>query len=70
MAIYRMKIAGAKPFLVKATSRAKAFEQVVEVETLSAEDMAEALAGGERTWKPGDNIEPEEVEKAPDAPEK
>lgn len=66
MPIYRAKVPGLKPLLLYADSAAKAKDQLVELEAMSAADMAAALAGGLTIWKPGEpvdcdleNIDPE-----------
>lgn len=60
MAVYRVKIPGMKPVLLRDSSRPKALEQLMSVEALSGEQMADALAAGESIYKPGDSVEAEE----------
>jgi hypothetical protein len=55
--IYRMKIPGMKPVLVRGSSKAKALDQLVEVESLTGEQMADALDSGEKVYKSGDRVE-------------
>lgn len=55
MPIYKTKIQGRnKPLLLKAESAAKGKDQIVTLEALTAEEMAEALASGEKVWTPGE----------------
>lgn len=65
MPVYRAKIPGAKPVLVRDSSKAKALDQIVTLDALTGEELADALESGEKIWKAGDQIQAE----APDAPE-
>lgn len=54
MPIYRLKVAGAKPVVVKADSAAKAKDRVIEVDALSAEDLHDHVSDGGTIYKDGD----------------
>lgn len=61
MPVYRITIKGRrKPILTKADSAAKARDAVVECEQVTAEDMIDALGGGEKIWTPGDDLPADE----------
>jgi len=69
MGVYRIKVAGRNmPILLRAKSKTEATERVVEsVESLTAEEVEEALDAGEKVWKPGEPLAAdEEVKDAPD----
>lgn len=72
MAIYRMTVPGMKPVLVRDSSKAKAVEQLVTIESLTAEEMQDALEAGEKVFKEGDRVEaePEPESEGQQAPEK
>lgn len=55
--IYKMTIPGAKPVYVREGSKAKALEKLVEVESLTNDQLADVLESGEKLWKAGDKIE-------------
>jgi hypothetical protein len=57
MPVYRATIAGAKPILVRDDSAAKAMKQLVKLDPLSGDDLADALEKGETIHKAGDPIE-------------
>lgn len=67
MGMYRMKIEGRKTrVLVRAKSLAEAKTTLVDGESLSAEEMEDALAEGLKVWKAGDplpNDAPPELQK-------
>lgn len=66
MPVYRMTIKGRrKPILTKAESAAKARDSLVECELVNAEEMVDALTGGEKLWAPGDDLPEDEPEPAP-----
>lgn len=69
MPIYRVKLPGLKPLLVKADSQAKAVSQVVDVRTLSHSEMGDAIERGDRVYKAGDTLVPEEEAKPEPEPE-
>lgn len=55
MPIYRTTIMGReKPLLIRAETAAKGLAQLVTIKALTAEEMAEALASGDKVWTPGD----------------
>jgi hypothetical protein len=57
MPIYRVAIVGRKaPVLLKAESAAKAKDLIVTAESLTGEEMADALADGEKVWTPGTDL--------------
>lgn len=64
MAVYRVKIPGMKPVLLRAGSKAKALDQLCVVESLTGEQMADALDGGEKIFKAGDKAEADVPAKA------
>lgn len=64
MPVYRATIAGAKPLLVRDDTAAKAKDQLIKLEPLSAADLADAMEAGEKIHKPGDPIEVAEKAKA------
>lgn len=68
--IYRFRIPGMKPVLVRDTSKAKAVDQLVEIESLTAEEMQDALEAGEKVFKAGDRVEAEPAPKPEAEPEK
>ena len=53
--VYRASIAGQPgTMLLRAETAAKAKDQIVTLDALSGEQMADALAAGEKIWTPGD----------------
>ncbi len=61
MAIYAATIPGrTKRVLVKADNQTEAMKRFVTVEALTAEGMQDALDGGERVWKDGDEFPADE----------
>lgn len=58
MGVYRIELAGRrKPILLRAKSKTEAIERVVlEAKSLTAEEVEEALDGGETLWKPGTDL--------------
>lgn len=57
--IYKMTVPGAKPIYVRADSKPKAVDKVVLIESLTNDQLADALEAGATLWKAGDKIEPE-----------
>jgi hypothetical protein len=59
--IYRLTIRGRrKPILVKADSAADAKNAVVEAVSLKADEMADALADGEKVWNSAEPFPPDD----------
>lgn len=66
MPVYRGTIAGRSgTLLLRADTAAKAKDQIVTLEALSGEQMADALAAGEKIWTPGDPVPPADHPAAP-----
>jgi len=64
MPIYNLKIRGRrKAVLVKADSAAEAKNAVVEATSLKADEMADALANGEKVWNPDEPFPADEPER-------
>lgn len=57
MPVYRATIPGAKPLLVRGDTAAKAKDQLIKLDPLSAADLADAMEKGETIHKAGDPIE-------------
>jgi len=69
MGVYRMKIEGRnKPVLMRAKNLTEARNSFVDGESLTAEQVEEALVAGERVWAPGTPL-PEDVAAEVDADE-
>lgn len=69
MPIYRVTIEGRrKPVLVKEDSAAKAKDRFVKAESLSAEEMADAMAAGETVWLAGTPLPADDPESPPAPP--
>lgn len=67
MPIYRIKLHGVeKPLLVRAESAAKAKDQIIDLSALTSEEMADALAAGDKIYVPGDSVLPPEPEAKPE----
>lgn len=64
--VYKLKIPGAKPLFVRGESKAKAVAKIVEVESLTSEEFADAIEAGGSLFKDGDKIE---AEPAPEKPQ-
>jgi len=61
MGVYRMNIEGRnKPVLMRAKSLSEARGSLVDGESLTAEQVEEALVAGEKVWAPGTPL-PEDV---------
>lgn len=68
MPVYRATIAGrTKPVLVRDDSAAKASSQLVQLKALTSDEMADALASGEKVWKPGEELEADDKPADPPA---
>ncbi len=57
MPIYRATMTGrTKPVLVRSENATKATAQLVSVKALTSDEMADALAAGEKVWTPGEDF--------------
>lgn len=73
MAVYKATIKGMKPVLLRGSSKPKALESLVTLDSLTGEEMADAMEAGAVFYKPDVPLEPEakpatseaEPEKAP-----
>lgn len=67
MPVYKINMKGrAAAVLVKAETAAKAKDAVLTVESITAEEMVDAIANGESIWTPGTDfpadVAPEKID--------
>jgi len=64
MGVYRVEIVGRrKPILLRAKNKTEAIDRVVtKADSLTAEEVEEALDGGEKLWKAGDDLPADDPE--------